>query len=308
MTVRKRRSATAWRRLRRWGLGLICLVFIGIFLGAYVALLVDSNPHVSGQKISFSAFINAAKRGELVNATILDQDSYVVGQYRPVRGGPVREYNTPYLKSTPSQIELIQILTGANVPTTIDQQFVKGLLIPASILLPALIVVVVFVYLILSYRRGTGLFGVRSGARKLAAGDAGGVSFDDIAGQGAAVEELRELKDFLSDPARYVAAGAKVPKGVLLYGPPGCGKTMMAKALASEAGASFFSISGSDFVEVYVGVGASRVRDLFREAREAAPALVFIDELDSVGRARAAGGSVISHGEQEHALNQILAE
>ncbi|MGI8682146.1 MAG: AAA family ATPase, partial [Mycobacteriales bacterium] len=202
------------------------------------------------------------------------------------------------------------VLVDNKVPTTIDQQFTKSLLIPAEILIPALIVVVVLLYLILSYRGGSGLFGVRSGARRLGADDTGGVSFADVAGQDAAVAELRELAGFLADPARYLALGAVVPKGVLLYGPPGCGKTMLAKALAGEAGAAFFSISGSDFVELYVGVGASRVRELFKEARAEAPALIFIDELDSVGRARsnAGGAATGTSGEQEQALNQILAE
>jgi len=162
--------------------------------------------------------------------------------------------------------------------------------------------------MILSYRRGTGVFGVRSGAKRFDAEEASGVTFADVAGQDAAVAELREVSTYLSDPERYRALGADVPKGVLLYGPPGCGKTLMAKALAGEAGAAFFSISGSDFVEMYVGVGASRVRDLFREAREHAPAIVFIDELDSIGRSRGVAGAVVAQGEQEHALNQVLAE
>ncbi|MGQ0519782.1 MAG: AAA family ATPase, partial [Actinomycetota bacterium] len=173
----------------------------------------------------------------------------------------------------------------------------------------SLIIVVLFVYLILSYRQGTGLFGIRSGARRITP-EEGGVSFADVAGQDAAVAELRELKEFLANPERFTTMGAQVPKGVLLYGPPGCGKTMLARALAGEAGAAFYSISGSDFVEMYAGVGASRVRDLFREARENAPALIFIDELDSIGRARGTGTSAAmqSHGEQEQALNQVLAE
>jgi len=174
-------------------------------------------------------------------------------------------------------------------------------------LLPGLILVVLFVYLILSYRRGSGLFGIRSGARRVTA-DGGVATFADVAGQDAAVTELREVKDFLADPHRFTDLGAQVPKGILLFGPPGCGKTLLARALAGEAGASFYSISGSDFVELYVGVGAARVRDLFKEARENAPALIFIDELDSVGRARGMTGTVASHGEQDQALNQILAE
>ncbi|MGH9070354.1 MAG: AAA family ATPase [Acidimicrobiales bacterium] len=313
-------------------------------LGGYFAVLANSKPHVSGDTLSFSTFVNLANRGEIINATVLDQDSYVIGQYYaggattskaptskagsslgsdsglgglsvgstptgPTNtSGLIHEFNTPYLKAANDRSQLLQILIGDNVPTTINQQFGKSLLVPATLLLPALIIVVVFIYLILSYRRGTGLFGIRSGAKKRKATDPGEVTFADVAGQESAVTELRELKEFLSDPSRFAALGAEIPRGILLYGPPGCGRTMLARALAAEAGASFFSISGSDFVELYVGVGASRVRDLFREARDAAPSLIFIDELDSVGRARSPGGSLVAQGEQEQALNQILTE
>ena len=138
------------------------------------------------------------------------------------------------------------------------------------------------------------------------------MTFKDVAGQDAAVSELREISQFLADPERFAAVGAQVPKGVLIYGPPGCGKTLLARALAGEAGASFYSISGSDFVELYVGVGAARVRDLFREARESAPSIVFIDELDAIGRRRAGGSdgalATGSRDEQDQALNGMLAE
>ena len=192
-----------------------------------------------------------------------------------------------------------------------NQQFAKSLIGPLTILLPALILVVIFIYFILSWRRGTGLFGVRSGARRMDAESGRLVTFDDVAGQEQAVTELREVSDFLSDPERFATLGAQIPRGLLLYGPPGCGKTLMARALAGEAGAEFYSISGSDFVELYVGVGAARVRDLFKEARENAPAIVFIDELDAVGRRRVGGAGTAaasSSEEQNQALNQLLAE
>ena len=115
------------------------------------------------------------------------------------------------------------------------------------------------------------------------------VTFDDVAGIEEAIEELTELKDFLKNPKKFLDMGAKIPRGVLLYGPPGTGKTLIAKAVAGEAGVPFFSISGSDFVEMFVGVGASRVRDLFEQAKQAAPAIIFIDEIDAVGRHRGTG-------------------
>ena len=131
--------------------------------------------------------------------------------------------------------------------------------------------------------------------------------FSDVAGIDEAVEELQEVRDFLAEPERYHKMGAKIPRGVLLVGPPGCGKTLLAKAVAGEAGVPFFSISGSDFVEMFVGVGASRVRDLFKQAKEAAPAIIFIDEIDAVGRQRGAGVGG-SHDEREQTLNQMLVE
>ena len=133
------------------------------------------------------------------------------------------------------------------------------------------------------------------------------VTFADVAGLDEAVEELEEIKEFLETPAKFQEMGAKIPKGVLLYGPPGTGKTLLAKAVAGEAGVPFFSISGSDFVEMFVGVGASRVRDLFEQAKAAAPAIVFVDEIDAVGRHRGAGLGG-GHDEREQTLNQLLVE
>ncbi|MDL9978246.1 ATP-dependent zinc metalloprotease FtsH [Microbacterium sp. ASV49] len=133
------------------------------------------------------------------------------------------------------------------------------------------------------------------------------VTFNDVAGSDEAIEELEEIKDFLKDPARFQAVGARIPKGVLLYGPPGTGKTLLARAVAGEAGVPFYSISGSDFVEMFVGVGASRVRDLFNQAKESAPAIIFIDEIDAVGRHRGAGLGG-GHDEREQTLNQMLVE
>src|SRR5205823_652670 len=133
------------------------------------------------------------------------------------------------------------------------------------------------------------------------------ITFDDVAGLDEAVEELEEIKEFLESPSKFQQMGAKIPKGVLLYGPPGTGKTLLAKAVAGEAGVPFFSISGSDFVEMFVGVGASRVRDLFEQAKAAAPAIVFVDEIDAVGRHRGAGLGG-GHDEREQTLNQLLVE
>ena len=142
---------------------------------------------------------------------------------------------------------------------------------------------------------------------KLVSKDTPKVTFADVAGADEAVEELQEIKEFLAEPAKFQAVGAKIPKGVLLYGQPGTGKTLLARAVAGEAGVPFYSISGSDFVEMFVGVGASRVRDLFEQAKTNAPAIVFVDEIDAVGRHRGAGLGG-GHDEREQTLNQLLVE
>jgi len=174
--------------------------------------------------------------------------------------------------------------------------------------LPILIVIVV-IYILFSMMQGGGgrvmQFG-RSRATEVTP-DAPKVKFDDVAGVDEAVEELREIEEFLENPAKFQAVGAKIPKGVLLYGPPGTGKTLLARAVAGEAGVPFYSISGSDFVEMFVGVGASRVRDLFEKAKKNSPAIIFVDEIDAVGRHRGAGLGG-GHDEREQTLNQMLVE
>ena len=153
-----------------------------------------------------------------------------------------------------------------------------------------------------------GIFNVGKAPGKLAEKDSIKVTFQDVAGLYGAKDEVMEIVDFLKNPSKYTALGGKIPKGALLVGPPGTGKTLLAKAVAGEANVPFFSISGSDFVEMFVGVGASRVRDLFRQAKEKAPCIVFIDEIDAVGRARSKNGGFSSNDERENTLNQLLTE
>jgi cell division protease FtsH len=180
--------------------------------------------------------------------------------------------------------------------------------------LPTILLVGFFIWLI-RRQMGAGGGGVlgsfgRATARRFTGGEKGRVTFDDVAGIDDAEDELVEVVDFLKNPQRYTKLGARVPRGVLLYGPPGTGKTLLARAVAGEANAAFFSLSASEFVEAIVGVGASRVRDLFKQAKEAAPAIVFIDELDAIGRSRSGnvGGISGGHDEREQTLNQILTE
>jgi cell division protease FtsH len=175
--------------------------------------------------------------------------------------------------------------------------------------LPILLIIVIFLWLMNSMQGGGGRGVMQFGKSKakLISKDMPKTTFEDVAGCDEAIEELGEIKKFLQEPAKFQAVGAKIPKGVLLYGQPGTGKTLLARAVAGEAGVPFYSISGSDFVEMFVGVGASRVRDLFEQAKENAPAIVFIDEIDAVGRHRGTGMGG-GHDEREQTLNQLLVE
>jgi cell division protease FtsH len=210
--------------------------------------------------------------------------------------------------SNESQIELQNQLEAAGVP--FDSKRTGGSVIGQLliILLPVLLICGLLFFFLRRSQGGSSAamsFG-KSRARRVAP-NAPKVTFKDVAGADEAVEELHEIKEFLEDPKRFRALGARIPKGVLLAGPPGTGKTLLARAVAGEAGAPFFSISGSDFVEMFVGVGASRVRDLFQQAKQTAPAIVFIDEIDAVGRHRGAGLGG-GHDEREQTLNQLLVE
>ncbi len=174
--------------------------------------------------------------------------------------------------------------------------------------LPFLIIFLLFmVFLNQMQGGGSRVMNFGKSKAKLITKDTPKTTFADVAGADEAIEELQEIKEFLQSPGKFQAIGAKIPKGVLLYGPPGTGKTLLARAVAGEAGVPFYSISGSDFVEMFVGVGASRVRDLFEQAKANAPAIVFVDEIDAVGRHRGAGFGG-GHDEREQTLNQLLVE
>jgi cell division protease FtsH len=223
------------------------------------------------------------------------------------------EYWAAYPVSGAQTQGLLQTLTRAGVVVNVDQQSGKA---PRAILVQFLIPILLLVCLFALFMRigadggagGIAAFSEFTGkGRKKGKGKTEAITFADVAGAGEAVAELREIRDYLNDPSRYLNVGAAAPKGVLLVGPPGTGKTLLAKAVAGEADASFFSLSGSDFVESLVGVGAARVRDLFAKARKAAPAIIFIDEFDAAGRKRGAG---IGQGndEREQTLNALLVE
>ncbi|MCK0176917.1 ATP-dependent zinc metalloprotease FtsH [Mycolicibacterium sp. F2034L] len=194
---------------------------------------------------------------------------------------------------------------GAKINTVVNQGSMLGTLL--IYMLPLLLLVGLFVMFSRMQSGGRMGFGFGKSKAKMLNKDMPKTTFADVAGADEAVEELYEIKDFLQNPTRYQALGAKIPKGVLLYGPPGTGKTLLARAVAGEAGVPFFTISGSDFVEMFVGVGASRVRDMFEQAKQNSPSIIFVDEIDAVGRQRGAGMGG-GHDEREQTLNQLLVE
>jgi len=245
--------------------------------------------------------------GQVASVKIKDKDHQVTGE---LTDGTKFKANFPadYTETLTREVRNATGKDGQPVKVETTQQ---GTSLWLSLLLnfaPMLLLIGVFLYFVSSMQGGGGKvmqFG-KAKARKVNR-DEPQVTFADVAGADEAVEELQEIKEFLQFPAKFQSIGAKIPKGVLLYGPPGTGKTLLARAVAGEAGVPFFSISGSDFVEMFVGVGASRVRDLFEQAKATAPAIVFVDEIDAVGRHRGAGLGG-GHDEREQTLNQLLVE
>jgi cell division protease FtsH len=236
--------------------------------------------------------------------TVYDESQKVTGLLEPEGAGEPRKFEYSY----PEHYDIAAALNEANIPFTTDPQN-TGVWISALITAaPVFLVFLLFLFMMRSRQSGGNQmtsFG-KSRTRRITKGQPK-VTFADVAGTDEAVQELTEIKEFLEAPRKFRRLGAKIPKGALLTGPPGTGKTLLARAVAGEAGVPFFSISGSDFVEMFVGVGASRVRDLFEQAKQNSPSIVFIDEIDAVGRRRGAsmGGG---HDEREQTLNQLLVE
>jgi cell division protease FtsH len=219
-----------------------------------------------------------------------------------------KSYSTGYPTSGNAQSNLIDLLAKQGVETKVEGTGGSSFLSILTYILPFLLFFGFWIFLMNQMQGGGSRvmsFG-KSRAKRMSV-DAPKITFRDVAGVDEAVQELHEIKEFLENPKRFQALGARIPKGVLLYGPPGTGKTLLARAVAGEAGVPFFSISGSDFVEMFVGVGASRVRDLFEQAKQNSPCIIFMDEIDAVGRHRGAGMGG-GHDEREQTLNQLLVE
>jgi cell division protease FtsH len=250
---------------------------------------------------SVNDFIEMVESGEIETATFKARDEEVVGDLAD--GG---KYELHLVTETLDDISTIAIDSGVEVSA--DPQLGSPIWTAVFQFLPILLIVGFFVFLMQQMQGGGNrVMSFGKSKARLVTKDQPKITFADVAGLDEAVEELHEIKDYLEAPQKFQAMGAKIPKGVLLYGPPGTGKTLLARAVAGEAGVPFFSISGSDFVEMFVGVGASRVRDLFEQAKANAPSIVFMDEIDAVGRHRGAGMGG-GHDEREQTLNQLLVE
>ena len=289
------------------GPGIWIVVVIGMLLLAFATLAPGGSVRIDTDK-----GLEQLSTGKVEQAKIFDAENRVDLVLRDdyQADGQNKGKNVQFYFVNARAADVVKAVTAAKPPSgftdqPVESNWFSGLF---SLLVPVLLLGVLFWFL-LSRMQGGGSKVMQFGKSKakMVNKDMPQVTFSDVAGADEAVEELQEIKEFLQEPAKFQAVGAKIPKGVLLYGPPGTGKTLLARAVAGEAGVPFFSISGSDFVEMFVGVGASRVRDLFEQAKANSPAIIFVDEIDAVGRHRGAG---IGGGndEREQTLNQLLVE
>jgi len=288
---------------------------------AFGLSLVYLSPDRPGKELTLSQLRALSDQGRVESAALRDEDAIVVTKVRPGADGGATErlpaaggtYHTAYPADGTVTADLTEKLGDSASVRVERQDFKAGLRIVTTFLLPLMILANLFALAFLLMRSGGGAlsdietFGTLGKGRKGQATPPA-VTFADVAGADEAIIELQEVVDYLKDPSRYASIGAVPPKGVLLFGPPGCGKTLIARAVAGEAGVAFFNVAGAEFVESLVGVGAARVRDLFAKVRDASPAIVFIDELDAAARRRGGGGSSGGSDEREQTLNQLLVE
>jgi cell division protease FtsH len=297
-------------RILRSG-GLLYFIILMVFAVILVRVLSAGNPDVEEfnnlefrQAVEDRAFVTDLPENDPDRLTVKDEDQTVTGLYKPEGGGEPKEFEYPYTSLT----DVASQLNEADIPFEVDPPNNGFWFTLIGTLAPILLIILFFI-LFMSSMQGGGnrvmSFG-KSRARRMTK-DQPKVTFADVAGAEEAVQELTEIKEFLEAPQKFQKLGARIPKGALLVGPPGTGKTLLARAVAGEAGVPFFSISGSDFVEMFVGVGASRVRDLFEQAKQNSPCIIFMDEIDAVGRQRGAGLGG-GHDEREQTLNQLLVE
>lgn len=256
-------------------------------------------------EISYSAFLDMIDNDEISAVEYSSSKIVITPKKQPVSGIKMTYY-TGYIYDEDT-FNKLKTLDGVEVSAAIEDTGSSIFDFILVYVLPFLLIYLVMGFIFRKMSGGGGMLGVGKSNAKVYMEQKTGVTFKDVAGQDEAKESVREIVDFLHNPGKYTSIGAKLPKGALLVGPPGTGKTLLAKAVAGEAGVPFFSLSGSDFVEMFVGVGASRVRDLFKQAQQSAPCIIFIDEIDAIGKSRDSryGGG---NDEREQTLNQLLAE
>ena len=296
-------------RNNRGGQGIMAFILLTLVALFVYALISNSISHASTQEKSYSDFIKQLDRG---NVKSVEFDSYEI-DYKLVDDGH-KDYDITYYTGRVADDELVPTLKKAKtsegksieIKAAIPDNTSTWIFNILSFIVPLILLWVLLAFVSKKMGGSMGM-GVGKSTAKVYVEKSTGVNFKDVAGQDEAKESLQEVVDFLHNPKRYTDIGAKLPKGALLVGPPGTGKTLLAKAVAGEAGVPFFSLAGSDFVEMFVGVGASRVRDLFKEAQKMAPCIIFIDEIDAIGKSRDSryGGG---NDEREQTLNQLLAE
>lgn len=296
-------------RNNRGGQGIMAFILLTLVALFVYALISNSISHASTQEKSYSDFIKQLDKG---NVKSVEFDSYEI-DYKLVDDGH-KDYDITYYTGRVADDELVPALKKAKtsegksieIKTAIPDNTSTWIFNILSFIVPLILLWVLLAFVSKKMGGSMGM-GVGKSTAKVYVEKSTGVNFKDVAGQDEAKESLQEVVDFLHNPKRYTDIGAKLPKGALLVGPPGTGKTLLAKAVAGEAGVPFFSLAGSDFVEMFVGVGASRVRDLFKEAQKMAPCIIFIDEIDAIGKSRDSryGGG---NDEREQTLNQLLAE
>jgi len=279
-----------------------------LLVGVLVAIIGISLLTAGGfREISTQEGLQLLRDNKVASATIIDRDQRVDLELRAPYQGRGNQVQFYYVE--PRGNEIVTAVNNSDVTEFTDEVpqtnwFVSLL----GLLIPFLIIGLIFWFLLSSMQGGgSRVMQFGKSRAKLVSKETPTVTFDDVAGADEAIEELYEIKEFLKDSEKFLKVGARIPRGVLLYGPPGTGKTLLARAVAGEANVPFYSISGSDFVEMFVGVGASRVRDLFKQAKENSPAIIFVDEIDAVGRHRGAGMGG-GHDEREQTLNQLLVE
>ena len=291
-----------FKNILRGPLLYIMIAVIAVWVGSSLISMTGFQPVTTEEGLKF------LKDNKASSATIVDIEQRV--DLTLTEADPKYGKEVQFFYVAPRGVQVVDAVDASTLPDGFNDEVPKEnwFLSILGFLLPVLLIGAFFWFMLSSMQGGgRGVMQFGKSRAKMVTKETPTVTFDDVAGADEAIEELKEIKDFLKEPARFQAVGARIPKGVLLYGPPGTGKTLLARAVAGEAGVPFYSISGSDFVEMFVGVGASRVRDLFEQAKQNAPAIIFVDEIDAVGRHRGSGMGG-GHDEREQTLNQMLVE